>query len=231
MTWLISGKRPYFIACALLLMGVLCGAFYYSIQNVEEFLLREKAWEKRQDINLIAHIVDSLIEYHVDTNPYDYAVILQKAIAYIESDYYYTFAQLYDGDLNPVLPILSPGVGGGQKHNPLNYPAFIEAVNAREYGSLIYAYATPEAGEREIHMNFRWVPKDVGSTGRYLIAIAVSKYTILPSIDTTFIGFGIAIVVLATILIIIGMIMLTQVGYVFASRGGDDKWRNHQSLQ
>jgi len=213
-----SGKRKYLFIIALLILITFCYYFIYAFGAFEDTLLREKAWEKQQDVNLLCEIVDKLAELDtVKGESYGYEEILRTAVLYIEANYTRTFAQAFDEDLNALTP-LSPGVGGGQKHNPLDYPEFVEAVKSNEYGNLSYWYETEQAGGRYIHMYFRWVPTDASYTSRHLIAVGVSKYTIKESIDSKVTYGAVALMVVTAIIILSAAVLLSQMEYLFERR-------------
>ena len=171
------GFRAYFIVIALILLTA--GALYYAYAypEYEAARVREKAVDRQQEVNLLSGIADLLAEHDGTAGGISYEEVLLYSLRYMEAEFTSTFAQLYDEDLNPLLE-LSPGVAGGAKHNPKNYPEFMEAVTTSEFGSLTYWYETEEAGGRDVYMTYRWVPTDTSRSSRYLIAVAISKYSV-----------------------------------------------------
>ena len=230
MSKLLLGKAPFAIAAMLLVLAALCGYFYYALGASETRMLKEQAMEKQQDVGLICNIVDTMVDLNrIEGNGhYDFTLILKNAVSYIEREYHSTFAQVYDSDLNPLLE-LQPGVAGGQKHDPLQYPEFVAAVLTKESGSLSYIYSTEEAGAREVYITFRWVPTDPEYTNRYLVAVAISKYTISNALDPKVAYGAIVLIAITSLLIVTTIILITQLGYIRASRGGADKWRGQLS--
>ena len=224
---LFNGKQKYLLVVALLILAGFCTYFSYAFHSVEDTLVREQAWEKQQDVNLLCGIVDKLVEIDAVTGHcYGYEEVLQFAVSYIESSYTSTYAQVFDEDLNPLTP-LSPGVGGGQKHNPLNYPDFVEAVKHNESGTLSYWYETAQAGGRYVHICFRWVPTDVAHTSRYLVAVGISKYTITESLDPKVTYGAVALIIVTAFIIVYAILLLMQLGYIYEIREGD-KWRGRR---
>ena len=227
MSSIFSGWRKYLFVAALLILVAFCFYFSYAFKSVEDTLVREKAWEKQQDVNLLCGVVDSLVEIDEAMRySYGYEEVLQFAVQYIEANYTSTFARVFDDNLNPLTP-LSPGVGGGQKHDPLDYPEFVEAVCNNESGSLVYWYETEQAGGRYIHMYFRWVPTDTSRTSRYLVAVGISKYTIKESIDPKVTYGAVALIIVAAVFIISTVILLCRLGYIYEQRAGS-KWRGRR---
>jgi len=156
-----------------------------------------------------------------------YEEILMYTVQHIESEYKYTFAQVFDSHLQP-LTALNPGVGGGQKHNPLDYPEFVQAVHANEQGTLVYTYETAQAGKREIYMCFRWVPTDTSCETRYLIAVGVSRFTVNESIDRTVIYGAIAFIIVMAIFMSMAVVYVCRVGYIWEERKEGEKWRGKE---
>ena len=217
--------RKYFFVLAILVLVLFCCYFNYAFHSVEDTLVKEQAWEKIQDLNLLSGIVDLLVEIDKDTDhSYGYDEVLKFAVQYIETHYTSTFAQVFDDNLTP-LTLLSLGVGGGKKHNPLDYPEFVEAVENNDSGSLVYWYETEQAGGRYIHMCFCWVPTDQSCTSRYLIAIGISKFTIKESIDYKVTYGAVALIAVTAVLIIVTVILLLKLGYIYEQREEGDKWR------
>ena len=219
-----SGWRKYLLAAALIILGFFCVFFNYAFKASEDRIVREQALEKQQDVGLLCGIVDRLVEMDKETGvSHGYDDVLQFAVQFIEATYHSTFAQAFDSDLRP-LTSLSPGVGGGRKHNPLDYPAFVEAVTSMEEGSLTYWYETPEAGGRTVHMAFRWVPTDIGHGSRYLVAVGISKYTIVNNLDPMVKCGAVALILVTSAFIVGTVLLLCHLGHVYDRRAGD-KWR------
>ena len=203
----ITGWRRYFLVIGLLIIIACCMFYAYAYPAYEEARVKEKALDRQQEVNLLSGIVDLLVEHDGTAGGITYEEVLDYSLKYIEAEFSSTFAQLYDEDLNPLLE-LSPGVGGGQKHNPLDYPEFIEAVTNNEFGSLTYWYETPQAGGREVFMTYRWVPTDVDHDSRYLIAVAISKYSISEQLATNIKLCTFLLLVVASIYIAIAIIVV-----------------------
>ena len=209
---LLDGRAKFLFPVAILILLALCAFSYSFFGESENTLIREQAWEKQQDINLLCGIVDKLIEMDDASGSYHgYEEILEFAVGFIEKEYTSTYAQIFDEDLNPLIPV-SPGIGGGVKHNPLTYKEFKDAVTTNEDGSLVYWYETPEAGGRYIHMSFKWVPSDVNYTTRYLVAVGISKFTIKESIDNRSIYSVCASIIIAAFYIIGTTFVLCRTG-------------------
>ena len=220
---IFNDSRRYLIVLAVLILVGFCLYFNFAFNAHEDTLVREMAHEKRQDVGLISGIVDKLAEMDKEAGIHPgYEELLLFAVRYIEANFHLTFAQLFDDRLTPVTP-LNPGVGGGQKHNPLDYPQFVEAVLNNESGDLVYSYATEQAGNRDVYMTFRWVPADTGHSVRYLVAVGVSRYTISEQIDMLAIFGALALIAVAAVFIISSAVIIIKHGHTYDSREGDTR--------
>ena len=213
----LNDWRKYLFVAAIVILVMFCLWFESAFRAVENTLVREKAWEKQQDLDLLCEVIDKLAQ----TDEYNYGEVLRYAVVYIETHYTSTFAQLFDDTLTP-LTSLSPGVGGGAKHNPLDYPEFVAAVTTTESGTLVYRYETAEAGARDVYMCYRWVPT---GTRQYLVAVGISKYTVKESIDDRVIYGTIALIGVTAVFIVTTVILLCRLGHIYEQRTGD-KWRS-----
>jgi len=155
---------------------------------IELLLLREKSHERRQQTEFIHAAMDMFIEMGISTE--NRGELLVRAVAYIEANFDSTFAQVYRLQGEELTPLIDPhdGVGGGQKHDPLDYPEFVDAVLDYENnaGDLVYWYETPQAGGRDVYMTFRHMPIDPENPEHFVIAIAISKYSLTTQIPMVF---------------------------------------------
>jgi len=225
----LNDNRKYLFVVAILILAGFCFYFNHAFKAQEQALIKQMAYEKRQDVALLCGVVDMLVEMETETgDPREYTDALIFAVQYIEANFHLTFAQVFDEDFNALVP-LSPGAGGGAKHNPLDYPEFVEAVTSNESGDLVYTYENPQAGKREVYMTFRWVPTDTEASSRYLIAVGISKYTISESIDSLTIYGAVVLIIVAAIFIMGCTSMIVYLGYFYGQREGADKWRGRCS--
>ena len=216
----LSGRGRYIFVLAILVLIGFGLLFNYVFKAHEKTQIAEKALEKREDVAMLGVIVDKLVEMDArrgETN--SYGEVLLAATEFIEANYNSTFAQVYKvcGDCDTGLaPLLeqSPGIGGGKKHDPLDYPEFVTAAHENEYGSLVYWYENPEAGGRYVHMTYRWVPTgDTGST-RYLVAIGISKYTISQQLDQNAKYVAAALIIVSAVIVIGSAVLFVKLGRI-----------------
>jgi len=179
-----SGKKKWLLLVPAVVLAFLLWFQALSGSAIEQLLLQEKAHERRQHTEFIHAMMETFIENGINTE--SRGDILVAAVKYIEENFDSTFAQVYDGRLNP-LNDLNPGIGGGKKHDPLDYPEFVGAVTREEYGDLVYWYETPQAGGRDVYMTFRWTPEDPNHPEeRFLVAVGISKYSLTARIPAVF---------------------------------------------
>jgi len=179
-----SGNKKWLLMIPVVVLSFLFWFQSLSGRAIEQLLLQEKTHERRQHTEFLHAMMETFIEKGINTE--GRGDILVEAVNYIESNFDSTFAQVYDENLTP-LNVLKPGIGGGQKHNPLEYPVFVDAVQNNGAGDLVYWYETPQAGGRDVYMTYRWMPSDPSHPEeRYLVAIAISKYSITTHIPMVF---------------------------------------------
>ena len=203
-------RAIYQLIAAIVILCGFCVYLYLAFLESEATLVREKAFEKTQDIKLLCYITETMAGLD-DIDNEAYGAVLQKAVEFIEREYYLTFAQLYDEDLKPYIE-LNEGAGGGKKHDPMEYREFVNAVTTTNDGSLSYWYETAEAGRREVHMTYLWTPsKDLG-VKRYLVAIGISKHTISESLHPAVLYGGFVLVFVLATYMLGGVIAIGSVG-------------------
>jgi len=218
---IFNDKRRYLLVVAILILVGFCLFFNYVFKANEDVLVREKAFEKQQDLWLLNGIIDKLVELDMaNGNHQSHEEILKYAIQFTEANFNSTFAQAYDADLIPLTP-LHLGVGGGRKHNPLDYAEFVDAVQNNEFGSLVYSYTTEQAGHREIYMAYRWMPSNPEYPKRYLVAVGISKFTINEQIDTMAIYGAVALIILAGFYIMGCTVLIVRLGDIYDRRQND----------
>jgi hypothetical protein len=211
-----SGRRRWYLLIPLIILAFLIWYQLLSSSAIEALLLQEKAHERRQSTELIHAMMETFVEKGISADARE--SILVAAVAYMEANFDSTFAQVYDEQLNP-LNVLHLGVGGGEKHDPLDYPEFIEAVLAalnsdsdEKAGDLVYWYETPQAGGRDIYMTFRWMPTDYENSERLLVAIGISRFSLtahIPMVYDAVIWIMIFVVAFTTLLMVFVIIRQT----------------------
>ena len=197
--------------------------FNFVFTAHEDAMIREKAYEKQQDIDMLCALTDRLVELGTEGDGMlVYKDVLVFAAQHIDREFYNTFAQVFDAELTPLIRT-NPGVGGGRKHNPLDYDEFVDAVTANDAGVLEYTYTTAEAGKRTIYMAYRWAPSGADPSQKYLIAIGVSKYTIREQINEMAIYGAIALIIVTSVIIFgCAVVMIRLLPEGKKRNGGDE---------
>ena len=163
-------------------VAVLVLFFFLLLQNeIERMLLSEKMVEKAGSIDLITEQADSFARHNGgwDTGHEVYLDTLLASIEMIDR-MPMTYAALFDKDLRNV-SARSPSYEGSPFEPNMN-PKFVEAVRANDSGDFQMPFTPPGAQEREMYIHYRWLPSDEGVTNRFLVVVAISRYTINTSI-------------------------------------------------
>jgi len=207
--------------------------FPWANKEGEKRIMMEMWQEKQQDLGLLCDIVDRVVASQgtkwEESEAYQdwFRDLVINSVTYIETTYYSTYAQAFDSSLKPITDV-HPGVGGGQKHNPLNYNEFVHAVSSQEFGTVRCWYETPEAGQREIFMSFRWIPTDPEFNDRILVAIGISKYSLV-QMANPYVQWGQVILIVTAFIFIMGSsLALCGLGYIYEKRALEPvngRWR------
>ena len=207
----------YLLLIPIVIMAVASIYFSRVTAEIDKTLLAEKRLEKRLEIDLIADQIDAFIAVDNDWYTYSYEPIIANALASLDA-LPYTFAALYDGDLNS-LSSRTPS------YNPLFEPmlgddAFIEQVMTNPRGEYVMQYVPEGDAARNMYIYYRWIPTDSSLSGRYLAVIAVSSYSVTNRIaDWVSVG-AIALIAVVTILNSVLVILLSYLGCIYGKRRG-----------
>jgi len=185
---LSAGIRKWYLLIPFITLAFLIWFQSISGSAIEVLLLREKSHERRQQTEFIYAAMDMFIEMGISTE--NRGELLVRAVAFIEANFDSTFAQVYRVHGEELTPLIDPhdGVGGGVKHDPLDYPEFVAAVldDEKIAGDLVYWYETPQAGGRDVYMTFRHMPIDPNNPEHFVIAIGISKFSLTTHIPMVF---------------------------------------------
>jgi len=223
MSKLLSGNwQKYLIAVTFLVLVAFCGYFYFAFSHVNNALLQEKIIDRQFEVNLICDEMDRFVEFDIDWDSYNYADILSYVVEQMD-DTRGTYAILYDDDFNNLLD--RDGLF------PLHcYPDLISEILTSERGEMTIQLEHGGKPMHDVHLYYRWVPSDETLTGRMLVLIGVSKYSVDNNISDEII-YGAVILIIVTSLFILAMvIVLCQLGHIYTQREGADKWRKKTFL-
>ena len=176
MNTVFNSKWGRFLLLIPVAVAIFTGFYVGSATGViSESLLQEKIVEKHLEIDLICSQIDAFIASDADWGAYDYEKSLQNSMAIIDEQPF-TFAALYTERLEDVSR-RTPSYD--TPFVPLDYPEFAKAIADNEQGDIVLVYAPGgDAKPRDMHVYYRWVPTDETLQGRYLLAVAVSQYSV-----------------------------------------------------
>lgn len=175
-------KRLLYILPGVLAIGsTLVVVFLNDFRLKEEF--NQQFSEKQAQVELLAHEIDSFVERDNDWGTYDYETDLRISVEFIDSQHM-TFAAGYDENLNN---IATRHKSEATEFNPLNYSEFIESVTSNESGVMNLWWEEDNVQGRDMRLYFRWIPTDANLSGRFLVAVAISKLSIT-HVDMTLIA-------------------------------------------
>ena len=196
--------------------------FYQVLEEVNLELLHEKFVEKRTNINLIGTQIDRFIEIDADWEQYDYQSIIAYNMQYID-ELPMTFAAAYDEHFNP-LSERSLSYEDAP-FEPTVFPEFIRAAIDNENGELILKFKPTNDAERDMHVYYRWVPSNPSLNNRFLIVVAISKYSITTA-SAKWIEYGaIFLIIITSTLNFVMVALICRLGQIYSARAKKNKWR------
>lgn len=216
------GYKRYLLAAALFVLVAFCGYFYYAFGHVNNVLLNEKIIDRRFDIDIICDEIDRIIEQNKDWDTYNYKSILSSLVTKIDATVG-TYSELFDEQMKS-LSVRRP-LFGKAPFAPFNYPQLMDAIQNNEYGDMKIMFNEIGAIPHIIHVYFRWTPTDKSLKNRMLVLVGVSRFSIDSNIGNEIIYGAVALIIVASLFILVCVILLCQLGFIYKSRQGDDKWR------
>ena len=193
-------------------------------REITETLLNEKFEEKMQTIDGIAGDIDGLIQKDNDWDTYDYEWMLAQRMT-TEDEKPYTFAALYSEGLDN-LSARHPSYTSA--YEPLEISEFRGQVQIQESGIAVLPFTPEGQPERDMHIYFRWVPTDDQLEHRYLLVVAISKYSITNKV-TDWVGWGAIAQTIYTFIVTVFMtLIITRGGTFLGKRTGPTVWRGKQ---
>jgi len=193
----IKDARFFILALIVVSVAILM-VFNVISKGIESMLLAEKSIEKQLEINLIAEQTDMSVEKYDDwdTARDHYLETLLVSVELIDK-VHMTYAAVFDEDLNN-LSARSPSYEGSP-FEPMLYTECVDAVKTSARGELVLPFAPPGSKERDMHLQFQWIPSDPALPNRVLAVVAISRYTVSTRISTWVQTMAVAFVVVAFI--------------------------------
>lgn len=218
------GYKRYLLAVALFVLVAFCGYFYVAFKHVNHLLLQEKIIDRRFDIDIICDEIDRIIIQNNDWDTYNYKSILASLSSKIDATIG-TYSELFDDQMNS-LSIRKP-LFGMAPFVPHNYPALMDAINNHEHGDIeiMFNETTAAAIPHKIYIYFRWTPTDKNLKNRMLVIVGVSRFSLNSNIGNDIVYGAVALIIVTAVFILVTVILLCQLGFIYKSRKGEDKWR------
>jgi len=215
MNKLFNSRMKYlFLIPIALLIGFLL-FFQNAMAEDKRRVLDEKMMEKDLALSIIAESVNLYVDDDDDWGIYDYPRDINRMIHKIDTAAF-TFAAQYDSALS----LLSQK--SGDAFNPMQYPAFKEAVLNNEKGSMELT-GGKENPSGKILLHYLWVPEDSSLENRSLLVAGIEEESVQNFHDWLVID----VIVLTVVTFLINMafvVLLCYLGNISFERKGA-KWR------
>jgi len=181
--------------------------FLMTTDEMQNNLIKEKFAEKKLEVAMIANHADAFIAQNNDWstkhNYYKQSIIFDMQ-ALDSADM--TYAVVFDSTLTP----LSSQVNYTGGFNPLAYPDFISAINNNNIGDAVYHFAPTDGPERDIYLHYQWIPTGPQYNDRFLVVVAISRYTILTQMSVGYQWGAAALIIITTLLNMITVFIMTR---------------------
>jgi len=186
--------------------------FSMLMKQSEKNLINEKFEEKKLEVAMMANHVDKFIARDNDwEQEHDY---YQQSLVYdmdaLDSANM-TYAVVYNYALEP----LSKQVNYQGGFNPMVYPNFIKAVHENEMGDMIFPFTPSNGPARDVYLHYRWIPTGPQYNNRFLVVVAMSKYTIVTQTEGWYKTGSVALIVVTSIL---NIAMIAVIGWLVEQR-------------
>jgi hypothetical protein len=205
----------------LLLLNVMF--FQWSNRVTDAVLLQENFDEKIRAVDLFA-VINDAVAVGAGWSQEEYTEFVSKATQALD-DMPMTFAAAYQfADEQYVLVSNRHPSYEGSPFDPMQYPDFVELVTAQESGEYRAMFAPKGSEPREMWIHFQWVPTDPTMSNRYLIVVAISKYTVTNPVPSYV--FTAQIITLAETFLLNVWLVVRQkeLGYIRDLRKGEKWW-------
>ena len=216
---LINHKYGRYLLLLPIVIAVLaCVYFQNAIISINDTLLAEKLTEKQLELDLICNQVDMLIARDDDWERYNYEAMLEDSITLLDG-LPMTYAAIFSQDLEN-LGARSPSYQ--EAFEPFAASEYlVEAVLSNEQGHAVIPFTPAESVERDMHLYYRWVPTDQSLNNRYLVMVAISRFSITNQVAEWVTKGAIVLISTVTVFNIIMVMLIAKLGWVYQARAGD----------
>ena len=184
--------------------------FMVATKKIKGIVLNEKYIEVTNNVNMIAAAIEA-------GGVSESAII--AAMEYLDG-LYQVYAAAYKDD-GVHLVLISVRNFETSIFEPFDFPEFTKAVETQDSGNLVVGYTPSEQPHRGLHTYFRWV-----ADKKYLLISGVSEHSIVTEVPMWISLDQWGGIFITFILNVILVILLCQLGHVYAARGGKSKWRD-----
>ena len=198
-----------------------CAMGLWLSVKIDNALLAEKMVEKRLDIDLICAQIDDYVERDNDWDTYDYSAALRRSMAYLDEQPM-TYAGMFDEDMRDISQRTESYAGS--PFEPMADLSFVDAACRNDHGDYIMPFTPRDEKTRDMHIYYRWVPSDRALTGRYLLVVAISSYSVTTPVSTQIVSALAVNIISALIVVIVYAAKSIRLGYIYDMREGDP-WR------
>ena len=191
----------------ILLMIAFIAFFIYIGNENQKNLLSEKFEEKKQEVAMMAYQMDNILKMENDwqsRHSYYQTTLIYNMELLNRSNW--TYAAVFDSKLNQ----LSRQVNYDGGFDPLSYPDFKTSIQTSEIGDKLYHFDPTVGPARDVYLHYRWIPTGGEYSDRFLVVVAISKYSIVTQTSTWYQLGAIALTVTTTILNLIIIVALTR---------------------
>ena len=176
--WIQQKYRTRVIVIAVIYLTIKATVCWGSTVNINNGLLHEKFTEKVQQVDMLASYIDEMVVVDKDWGIYDYVRTLHGAIDYLDEQHMTFAAQyVYLGEKLTEASSRTPSYTDSP-FDPTVYPEFTTAVSSQDSGQMVLPFTPKGEPERDMYTYFRWIPTEDTLTGRILVVVAISQYTV-----------------------------------------------------
>jgi hypothetical protein len=166
--------KKYLILLPIAILIIAALYYRYDVEEIRKALLSEKIATTTNAVDTLA----AAVEATPDRAAHDHELNIRAATEFLDKLY-----QIYSAVYKPVdgnLVLYSEQTYETSVFDPLEYPEFLAAVDAHDYGSLIIGYTPAGQSYRELYLYYRWMPSYAEE--RYLVVTGISQYSIVTQI-------------------------------------------------
>ena len=186
-----------------------------------EAMLREKYVDAVEKVDMLAAAVDATPA----RTWYEHEMNIIGAVTYLDALYqiYGAVYVLADGDLL----LITERNFETSIFEPLDYPEFVDAVNANDSGGIIIGYTPEGQAYRELHLYYRWMPLYSSGGERYLVITGVSEHSVVSRTMLLASSWQVVNAILSVLLTAWLVYMIARLGYIYERRRGS-KYRDRR---